>query len=80
MVTRRHDAMTVEDFLALDREKLDQKYEFRNGQIKIPSLNCPWIGKGRERMSIACGSSGGQRTSTCDKYTQINRYLPRGTI
>lgn len=33
MVARRHDAMTVEDFLALDREKLDRKYEFRNGQM-----------------------------------------------
>src|SRR5947207_1194486 len=33
MVARRHDQMTVEDFLALDRERLDQKYEFRNGQM-----------------------------------------------
>ena len=33
MVDRRHDPMTVEDFLALDREKLDRKYEFRNGQM-----------------------------------------------
>lgn len=33
MVARRHDHMTVEEFLALDRERLDQKYEFRNGQM-----------------------------------------------
>jgi Uma2 family endonuclease len=33
MVAKRHGQMTVEDFLALDREKLDQKYEFRNGQM-----------------------------------------------
>lgn len=33
MVAKRHGPMTVEDFLALDREKLDQKYEFRNGQM-----------------------------------------------
>ena len=33
MVAKRHEQMTVEDFLALDREKLDQKYEFRNGQM-----------------------------------------------
>src|SRR5579872_6613572 len=33
MVAKRHDPMTVEDFLALDRERLDQKYEFRNGQM-----------------------------------------------
>jgi len=33
MVAKRHDQMTVEDFLALDRESLDQKYEFRNGQM-----------------------------------------------
>ena len=35
MVARRyeHEHMTVEDFLALDREKLDQKYEFRNGHM-----------------------------------------------
>ena len=33
MVAKRHDSMTVEDFLALDREKLDQKYEFRNGHM-----------------------------------------------
>lgn len=33
MVANRHEPMTVEDFLALDREKLDQKYEFRNGHM-----------------------------------------------
>lgn len=33
MVARRYNQMTVEDFLALDRENLDQKYEFRNGQM-----------------------------------------------
>jgi Uma2 family endonuclease len=33
MVAKRHDQMTVEEFLALDRESLDQKYEFRNGQM-----------------------------------------------
>jgi len=33
MVARRHDAMTVEDFLALDRENLDQKYQFINGKM-----------------------------------------------
>ncbi len=33
MGAKRHDPMTVEDFLALDREKLDQKYEFRNGHM-----------------------------------------------
>jgi Uma2 family endonuclease len=33
MVAKRHDPMTVEDFLALDRERLDQKYEFRNGHM-----------------------------------------------
>lgn len=30
---RQHNPMTVEDFLALDRESLDQKYEFRNGHM-----------------------------------------------
>lgn len=25
--------MSVEDFLALDRERLDQKYEYRNGEM-----------------------------------------------
>jgi Uma2 family endonuclease len=33
MVAKRHDPMTVEEFLALDRERLDQKYEFRNGYM-----------------------------------------------
>src|SRR5215472_6534646 len=33
MVARRDAGMTVENFLALDREKLDQKYEFRNGEM-----------------------------------------------
>jgi Uma2 family endonuclease len=35
MVARRYEYghMTVEDFLALDRERLDQKYEFRNGHM-----------------------------------------------
>src|SRR6266550_8218148 len=33
MVAKRHEQMTVEDFLALDRENLDQKYEFINGQM-----------------------------------------------
>jgi Uma2 family endonuclease len=33
MVAKRHGQMTVEDFLALDRENLDQKYEFINGQM-----------------------------------------------
>ncbi len=28
-----HEKMTVEDFLALDRENLDQKYEFINGEM-----------------------------------------------
>src|SRR2546430_11667341 len=33
MIAKRDQWMTVEDFLALDREKLDQKYEFRNGEM-----------------------------------------------
>lgn len=35
MVANRHehDKMTVEDFLALDRENLDQKYEFIDGEM-----------------------------------------------
>ena len=33
MVAKQNVQMTVEDFLALDREKLDQKYEFRNGRM-----------------------------------------------
>src|SRR5260370_32653752 len=33
MVARRQPQMTVEDFLALDRENLDQKYAFINGEM-----------------------------------------------
>jgi len=33
MVAQRDDWLSVEDFLALDRESLDQKYEYRNGQM-----------------------------------------------
>ena len=33
MVAKRDEWMSVEDFLAIDRERLDQKYEFRNGQM-----------------------------------------------
>ncbi len=37
MVANRHEhqreKMTVEDFLALDRENLDQKYEFIDGEM-----------------------------------------------
>src|SRR5689334_5051630 len=33
MVARRYEGMTVEDFLSLDREKLDQKYEFIDGKM-----------------------------------------------
>src|SRR5882762_7648935 len=33
MVAKRDAWMSVEDFLALDRERLDQKYEFRNGRM-----------------------------------------------
>lgn len=33
MVARRYDSMTVEDFLALDRENLKQKYAFINGEM-----------------------------------------------
>jgi len=33
MVARREPQMTVEDFLALDRENLDQKYQFINGEM-----------------------------------------------
>src|SRR5204863_9495812 len=33
MVAKRHDPMTVEDFLALDRENLKQKYAFINGEM-----------------------------------------------
>ena len=31
MVARRDDWLSIEEFLALDRENLDQKYEYRNG-------------------------------------------------
>lgn len=33
MIAKRHAPMTVEDFLALDRENLDQKYAFINGEM-----------------------------------------------
>jgi Uma2 family endonuclease len=33
MLAKRDTSMGVDDFLALDRENLDQKYEFRNGQM-----------------------------------------------
>jgi Uma2 family endonuclease len=33
MVAQRDDWFSVEDFLALDRESLDQKYEYRNGRM-----------------------------------------------
>lgn len=33
MVAKRDESMSVEDFLTLDREKLDQKYELRNGRM-----------------------------------------------
>src|SRR5947207_1439918 len=33
MVAQRDEWMSIEDFLALDRENLDQKYEFINGQM-----------------------------------------------
>src|SRR5438093_13747423 len=33
MVAKRDEWFSVEDFLALDREKLDQKYEYRNGEM-----------------------------------------------
>lgn len=33
MVARRDDWISVEDFLALDRESFDQKYEYRNGRM-----------------------------------------------
>jgi hypothetical protein len=35
MVAKRDEWISIEDFLALDRESLDQKYEYRNGP------NCP---------------------------------------
>lgn len=37
MITGRNEVVTVDDFLALDRENLDQKYEFRNGQMMAMS-------------------------------------------
>jgi hypothetical protein len=46
MVAKRHGSMTVEDFLALDRERLDQKYEFRNGHL--PPLD-PFRGLGKRK-------------------------------
>jgi len=33
MVAKRDDWLSVEDFLALDRESFDQKYEYRNGRM-----------------------------------------------
>ena len=33
MVARRDEWLSIDDFLALDRESLDQKYEYRNGRI-----------------------------------------------
>jgi Uma2 family endonuclease len=33
MVAQRDDWFSVEDFLALDRESLEQKYEYRNGRM-----------------------------------------------
>jgi Uma2 family endonuclease len=33
MVAKRDEWMSVEDFLALDRENLDQKYEFVDGKM-----------------------------------------------
>ena len=33
MIAKRDDWMSVEDFLALDRENLDQKYEFVDGKM-----------------------------------------------
>jgi Uma2 family endonuclease len=33
MVTKRNPLMTVQDFLALDRENFDQKYEYIHGEI-----------------------------------------------
>src|SRR5258708_19670934 len=33
MVARRDDWLSVEDFLALDRESLDQKYEYIDGHM-----------------------------------------------
>lgn len=33
MVAKRDERMSINDFLAIDRENLDQKYEFRNGRM-----------------------------------------------
>jgi Uma2 family endonuclease len=33
LVAKRDDWLSIEDFLALDRESLDQKYEYRNGHM-----------------------------------------------
>jgi len=33
MVARREEGMSVEDFLALDHESLDQEYEYRDGHM-----------------------------------------------
>lgn len=33
MVARRDSWMSLEDFLALDRESLDQKYEYMHGHM-----------------------------------------------
>ena len=33
MVAQRDDWLSLEDFLALDRESLDQKYEYINGHM-----------------------------------------------
>ena len=33
MVAKREEWLSIEDFLALDRESLDQKYEYRNGHM-----------------------------------------------
>jgi len=33
MVAKRDEWLSIEDFLALDRESLDQRYEFRNGHM-----------------------------------------------
>ncbi len=33
MAVERNDYLSIDDFLALDRENLDQKYEYRNGKM-----------------------------------------------
>ena len=33
MIAKREEWLSIEDFLALDRESLDQKYEYRNGHM-----------------------------------------------